>query len=135
MSEVKTMTYYYNTELNHHGILGQKWGIRRFQNADGSYTEEGKRRKRSDSYSDDYKKYRELKKKDPRTMSNNELKELNKRAQLEQDYRRLNPSTIAKGIAIIGAIYALSNTVNNLLDTGNKLTIKGKNYINKVKGG
>lgn len=32
--------------LVHHGILGQKWGVRRFQNEDGSYTEEGKRRRR-----------------------------------------------------------------------------------------
>lgn len=31
-------------ELYHHGILGQKWGIRRFQNPDGSLTEAGKRR-------------------------------------------------------------------------------------------
>lgn len=30
--------------LVHHGILGQKWGIRRFQNPDGSYTEAGKKR-------------------------------------------------------------------------------------------
>jgi len=30
--------------LEHHGILGQKWGIRRFQNPDGSLTEEGRRR-------------------------------------------------------------------------------------------
>lgn len=43
-----TMKYYYSTELNHHGILGQKWGVRRFQNEDGSYTAEGKRRRRSD---------------------------------------------------------------------------------------
>lgn len=35
--------------IAHHGILGQKWGIRRFQNSDGSYTEEGKRRRREDS--------------------------------------------------------------------------------------
>ena len=32
-------------ELYHHGILGQKWGIRRFQNKDGSYTAEGKERR------------------------------------------------------------------------------------------
>lgn len=31
-------------ELYHWGIKGQKWGERRFQNPDGSYTEEGKRR-------------------------------------------------------------------------------------------
>ncbi len=30
--------------LAHHGILGQKWGVRRYQNADGSLTAAGKRR-------------------------------------------------------------------------------------------
>lgn len=32
--------------LVHHGIRGQRWGIRRFQNKDGSYTDVGKRRQR-----------------------------------------------------------------------------------------
>ena len=35
--------------LEHHGILGQKWGVRRFQNKDGSLTEEGKKRYNEDS--------------------------------------------------------------------------------------
>lgn len=30
-------------ELYHHGIKGQKWGIRRFQNPDGTLTSEGKK--------------------------------------------------------------------------------------------
>ena len=30
--------------LSHHGILGMKWGVRRFQNADGTLTERGKRK-------------------------------------------------------------------------------------------
>ena len=33
-----------NNVLGHSGIKGQKWGIRRFQNEDGSLTEEGKKR-------------------------------------------------------------------------------------------
>ena len=35
--------------LKHHGIKGMKWGKRRFQNADGSLTEAGKRRYDSDT--------------------------------------------------------------------------------------
>ena len=31
-------------ELAHHGILGQKWGVRRYQNKDGSLTAVGKKR-------------------------------------------------------------------------------------------
>lgn len=33
-----------NNELQHHGILGQKWGVRRFQNYDGTLTARGKKR-------------------------------------------------------------------------------------------
>lgn len=39
-----------NDWLMHHGIKGQKWGIRRFQNPDGTLTAEGRRR--YDSMSD-----------------------------------------------------------------------------------
>lgn len=36
--------WYINGELYHHGIQGQKWGVRRYQNEDGSYTDAGRRR-------------------------------------------------------------------------------------------
>lgn len=43
-------SYYISSDLSrfyyisHHGILGQRWGIRRFQNKDGSLTAEGRKR-------------------------------------------------------------------------------------------
>lgn len=34
----------YNVALFHHGIKGQRWGVRRFQNKDGSLTDAGRKR-------------------------------------------------------------------------------------------
>lgn len=34
----------YGEELYHHGVKGQKWGVRNYQNEDGSYTSAGKSR-------------------------------------------------------------------------------------------
>lgn len=33
-----------STFLMHHGVKGQKWGVRRYQNPDGTLTDEGRRR-------------------------------------------------------------------------------------------
>lgn len=58
--------YKYSDILCHHGVKGQKWGVRRYQNKDGSLTKAGKDR---------------LSK-----MSDKELQDAIKRAQLERRY-------------------------------------------------
>lgn len=50
------MSYYFLTtdgELYHHGIKGMKWGVRRFQNKDGTLTAKGKKRYDDDPNNDD----------------------------------------------------------------------------------
>lgn len=42
--------------IEHYGINGQKWGVRRFQNLDGTRTEAGKKRYGSSGVSEDSKK-------------------------------------------------------------------------------
>ena len=44
------------SDLRHHGIKGQKWGVRRFQNKDGSLTPNGKKRYGDGESSYDYGK-------------------------------------------------------------------------------
>lgn len=51
-----------DNELYHYGVKGMKWGVRRYQNEDGSYTAAGKKR-----YSNNGKKSLDELKKSPYT--------------------------------------------------------------------
>lgn len=117
----------YKNVLIHSGIKGMKWGVRRYQNKDGSLTPAGK--KRYDNMSDDAKAVSSLKKKHVSEMSNAELKKYNERVRLEQEYSRLNPSTIKKGLAIVGGVAAGLGTVAAVYNNGKQVVDIGKKVV------
>lgn len=118
--------------LSHHGIKGQKWGVRRFRNKDGTLTPAGKKRRR-DTWSDDAKSAHEIKsKKSVKQMSNAELRKLNERASLENQYSQLNAANIVRGMAYVTTALTLLNTVANAPGTLERASAAGSAFVNKV---
>lgn len=83
-----------NNELYHHGIKGQKWYIRRYQNKDGSLTPAGKRRlSRLDAEREALVGTNAKIENKPKTfkeMSTDELREQINRRRMEKEYLELN---------------------------------------------
>ena len=93
--------------LYHHGIKGQKWGVRRFRNADGTLTAAGKRRSKTSA---DSAKVKAIRKKKVSQMSNEELRDANNRLQLERQYKDLTKKKSA-GKKAVQAFVTTAGTI------------------------
>lgn len=101
-----------NSVLQHYGVRGMKWGVRRYQNKDGSLTPAGRKRytdgepskmgniqtkKTVNARSTNGKTSSSPQKKNISEMSDEELNRAIRRLQLEKQYKDLNPRTVSAG--------------------------------------
>lgn len=101
--------------LSHHGIKGQKWGIRRFQNPDGTLTTAGKERRSEGTQKKS-------------GISRDTLKEVGKVALIAGTVAGATYLYSRNSTAINAAI---SKTANKAVNNLGSLPKKGANYVKK----
>ena len=92
-------------EIYHHGIKGMKWGVRRYQNKDGTLTAAGKKRRKSEDLS---------------SMSNEELRKKVNRMNNEQRYIDLtkpSSSGLSKTADGLDRVAKVGGNVNQIYKT------------------
>lgn len=98
----------YEQQLAHYGIKGMRWGIRK--------------RKAQAPPSSDRARVNQLKKKGLRNLTNDELKELNSRLQLERSYKDLKKQDYTVGQQIV--VNMMSDLLKQSVSSLTKRSIK-----------
>lgn len=111
-----------HNELIHHGIIGMKWGVRR---TPAQLSRTGGKGKTDNTV-----------KKDVKSLSDDELRKMVNRLQMERQYSQLSPSSISKGKQYAQTIMKAGTTVAAVSTTA--LTIynnygKIKDIISKAR--
>lgn len=145
---------HFDDVLEHHGIRGMKWGVRRYQNYDGSLTAAGVKRfknslneyekadsrykkvkaehkaaKRADNYQETVTKKGEL--------TNAKLNRKIKKARLEKDYRHLKQDKLAdqgKKLYASGKTITGNSEITNMLNTVGSVALGAAAFNNRSGG-
>ncbi len=138
--------YYYmrsNDELYHYGVKGQKWGVRRYQNKDGSLTPAGRKRQAKQEYNAERKaakaKYQNAK----RDISGSDP-DRNKRIAKKVATAVIMTATVSAAAALyaknpkaVNDVVAKmgKSTVSALKKGGSKAVDAGKKFVNEAMRG
>ena len=107
-----------NNSLQHHGIKGQKWGVRRFQKKDGSLTPEGRKR-----YDDEPGERKEGKSEDRPSRGKRAVKTILRTVLVDTAVNSVSAHLImsgqdeaAKALRVIGAAYSWGTLGRDVVD-------------------
>ena len=105
-----------NNFLAHYGVKGMRWGVRKKAKFGGKTDANG-------PASQDHKSVSELRKKPLHQLSNDDIRKLNERINLERQFKNLNPDKVQKG----------TKTAHRMLDTLG-VGVKAFNMLNSPAG-
>lgn len=108
------MDLYHNYELYHHGILDQKWGVRRYQNKDGTLTDAGRKRYARDAREKEFNKY------DESTGTYYKSSKKNGRSDLDVDANRYVKEDLERTKRLTDSSRTMTNELKNAANISNK---------------
>lgn len=129
MTDIKLSEIPKSDELRHFGVQGMRWGVRKPRpSRSDSIKIKTKTPPPPDNRSDDSKRAQSLRSKKVSELSNDELRTLNQRVELERKFKDLNPNKVQKGIQTLTMIVNTASTVQKAYKlVNNPLGTKGGN--------
>lgn len=135
-----------NNILQHHGVIGMKWGVRRYQNKDGSLTKAGKKRYDDNPDNDEQETYEERKQRALKTgsasdvlkfkgdLTQKEMQDAISRIRWEQDMKNLSEKEVAVGKSRVEGITKGLGKVTDLAVSAAKAYNTAANIYNAFAG-